>query len=93
MAAPAKMAKRRLSFNDKHALKTLPARIAGLEADIARFHETLDDAGLYARDPIAFAAKTATVAVASTFTTMDPYDANDTLSLSVMKESDANTPK
>ena len=33
----------------------------------------------------AFAAKTATVAVASTFTTMDPYDANDTLSLSVMK--------
>jgi len=63
--APAKMAKRRLSFNDKHALKTLPARIAGLEADIARFHENLNDAGLYARDPIAFAAKTAELAAAS----------------------------
>ncbi|MFP6744709.1 MAG: ABC-F family ATP-binding cassette domain-containing protein, partial [Alphaproteobacteria bacterium] len=61
---PAKMAKRRLSFNDKHALKTLPNRIAGLEADIARLHETLDDAGLYARDPSAFAAKTAELAAA-----------------------------
>ena len=31
-----------------------------------------------------FAAKSVTLAVASTFTTMDPYDANDTLSLAVM---------
>lgn len=33
----------------------------------------------------AFAAKTVTLAVYSTFTTMDPYDANDTLSLSMAK--------
>jgi glutathione transport system substrate-binding protein len=33
----------------------------------------------------AWAAKTVTLAVASTFTTMDPYDANDTLSLAVAK--------
>jgi glutathione transport system substrate-binding protein len=33
----------------------------------------------------AFAAKTVTLAVYSTFTTLDPYDANDTLSLSVAK--------
>ena len=33
--------KRRLSFNDKHALETLPARIATLEAEIARL--TTDD--------------------------------------------------
>ncbi len=33
----------------------------------------------------AFAAKDVVVAVASTFTTMDPYDANDTLSQAVVK--------
>ena len=33
----------------------------------------------------AWAAKSVTLAVASTFTTMDPYDANDTLSLAVTK--------
>lgn len=33
----------------------------------------------------AWAAKSVTLAVASTFTTMDPYDANDTLSLAVAK--------
>lgn len=33
----------------------------------------------------AFAAKDVTVAVASTFTTMDPYDANDTLSQAAVK--------
>ena len=62
--APAKTAKRRLSFNDRHALETLPDRIAGLQADIARLHQTLDDAGLYARDSDVFAAKTAALAAA-----------------------------
>jgi ATP-binding cassette subfamily F protein uup len=57
--APARTNKRRLSFNDKHALETLPGRIAALAADIARLHQSLDDAGLYARDPDAFAARTA----------------------------------
>jgi len=57
--ASAKAAKRRLSFNDKRALETLPGRIAALEADIAQLHGVLDDAGLYARDPNAFAARTA----------------------------------
>ena len=33
----------------------------------------------------AFAAKNVVVAVDSTFTTMDPYDANDTLSQAVAK--------
>ena len=33
----------------------------------------------------AFAAKDVVAAVASTFTTMDPYDANDTLSQAVVK--------
>jgi ATP-binding cassette subfamily F protein uup len=63
----AKSAKRRLTFNDKHALETLPNRIAELEADIARLHQTLDDAGLYARDPDGFAARTAELEAADTF--------------------------
>ena len=51
-SAPA--ARRRLSFNDKHALETLPARIAALEAEIAMLSRTIADPGLYARDRAAF---------------------------------------
>ena len=46
--------KRRLSFNDKHALETLPARIAALEAEIATLTKTIADPNLYARDRAAF---------------------------------------
>ena len=47
---------RKLSFKDKHALETLPARMAALEKEIAGLHETLADSALYARDPKAFSA-------------------------------------
>jgi ATP-binding cassette subfamily F protein uup len=50
--APA--AKRKLSFNQKHAHETLPARIEELEAAIIRLRTTLADPGLYARDPAGF---------------------------------------
>ena len=46
--------KRRLSFNEKHALETLPAQIAALEADVARLSKTIADPNLYARDRGAF---------------------------------------
>jgi ATP-binding cassette subfamily F protein uup len=46
----------KLSFKHKHALETLPGEIARLEAEIARLNAALADAGLYARDPDAFAA-------------------------------------
>jgi ABC transport system ATP-binding/permease protein len=49
-----KAAKRRLSFNEKHALDTLPARIATLTDTIATLQRRLDDPELYARDPKAF---------------------------------------
>ncbi|MGA0533390.1 ABC-F family ATP-binding cassette domain-containing protein [Hansschlegelia sp. KR7-227] len=52
-------ARRKLSFKDQHALDTLPARIAQLEAEIARLEERLADAALYARDPKAFDTATA----------------------------------
>ena len=46
--------KRRMSFNEKHALETLPARMAALEKKISDLQSQLDDPGLYARDRQAF---------------------------------------
>ena len=48
--------RRKLSFSDKHALETLPARISALNLEIAALHAKLSDTGLYARDPNSFAA-------------------------------------
>ena len=58
-APPSGAPKRRLSFNDKHALETLPARIAALEAGVATLTRTIADPGLYARDRTAFDKATA----------------------------------
>jgi ATP-binding cassette subfamily F protein uup len=48
--------RRKLSFKDKHALETLPARMTALEREIHGLREKLADDGFYARDPTAFAA-------------------------------------
>jgi ATP-binding cassette subfamily F protein uup len=62
-AAPAATApKNRLSFKDKHALETLPARIAKLEAEIAKLSKTIADPGLYAKDRAAFDQASAALA-------------------------------
>jgi ATP-binding cassette subfamily F protein uup len=42
--------KRRLSFNEKHALETLPKTIDKLHAEITRQQRRLDDPNLYAKD-------------------------------------------
>ncbi len=42
--------KKRLSFKDKHALETLPAKMTGLEKEIAALHARLADPSLYAKD-------------------------------------------
>jgi ATP-binding cassette subfamily F protein uup len=47
-------AKRKLNFNEKHALETLPGKIAILEAEIGRLQAVLADTTLFARDRIAF---------------------------------------
>jgi ATP-binding cassette subfamily F protein uup len=47
--------KRRLSFHEKHALETLPRKIAMLQGRIAQLQQRLDDPNLYARDREAFA--------------------------------------
>src|SRR3954469_7769888 len=54
----------RLSFKDKHALQTLPARIAALEAAIANHAKTIADPNLYARDRAAFDKASAALAKA-----------------------------
>jgi ATP-binding cassette subfamily F protein uup len=56
--------KTRLTFKDKHALETLPARITALEADIAKLSKTIADPSLYARDRAAFDKASAALAKA-----------------------------
>jgi ATP-binding cassette subfamily F protein uup len=46
--------KRRLSFNEKHALETLPGTIASLQSTIETLNRTMADPELYARDRSAF---------------------------------------
>ncbi len=57
--------KRKMSFKDKHALDTLPRRIEELRSLETRLRAELDDAGLYARDPARFAAKSKALADAT----------------------------
>ena len=54
MVPDATARKRRLSFNEKHALDTLPKIIAALHAKIHMLQEKLHDPDLYARDRTAF---------------------------------------
>jgi ATP-binding cassette subfamily F protein uup len=49
---------RRMTFKDRHALETLPARIAALQSEVAGLGSLLADPDLYARDPARFGAMT-----------------------------------
>src|ERR1700731_3320196 len=48
--APSGPSKRRLNFNEKHALETLPKTIAKLQAEIAKQQRHLDDPDLFKKD-------------------------------------------
>jgi ATP-binding cassette subfamily F protein uup len=63
-ATPSAAPKRRLSFNEKHALETLPKTMAKLQAEIARQQKLLDDPDLYAKDRKKFDAASAAMAKA-----------------------------
>jgi ATP-binding cassette subfamily F protein uup len=54
-APRAPKAKRKLSFNEKHALETLPSRIAELEKAAQKLKGALADPDLYGTDPQRFA--------------------------------------
>jgi ATP-binding cassette subfamily F protein uup len=57
---------RRMTFKDRHALETLPARITALQADVERLNAALTDADLYTRDPARFSATTMALEAAQT---------------------------
>jgi ABC transport system ATP-binding/permease protein len=55
-------ARRKLSFNEKHALETLPKEIDALQARIRALQGKLADPSFYARDPKAFTEATGALA-------------------------------
>ena len=56
--------KKKLSFAEQHALKTLPARIGALTAEIGRLEDRLAAPDLYRKDPAAFTRTTMALATA-----------------------------
>lgn len=56
--------KRKLSFKESHALKTLPETIDRLTSEIATLQGKVGDADLYTRDPAAFSAATSRLGAA-----------------------------
>jgi len=55
--APRAVARAKMSFKDKHALESLPTRIALLEKEIGLLQKALADPALYTNDPPGFAAR------------------------------------
>jgi ATP-binding cassette subfamily F protein uup len=53
-----------MTFKDRHALETLPARIAALETNVAKLNAVLEDPDLYTRNPARFAETTASLEAA-----------------------------
>lgn len=56
----------KMSFKDKHALESLPKRMADLEKEIARLNRVLSDGNLYTRQPQKFADSTRALEAAQT---------------------------
>ncbi len=52
--APPRISAKRMTFKDRHALETLPARIASLEAEVAKLVRVMEDPGLYKKNPVRF---------------------------------------
>ena len=46
---------KRMTFKDRHALETLPARMGALRAEVEKFTRAMEDPDLYTRDPPRFA--------------------------------------
>jgi ABC transport system ATP-binding/permease protein len=63
-ATPSAAPKRRLNFNEKHALETLPKTMAKLQAEIAKQQKLLDDPDLYTKDRKKFDAASSAIAKA-----------------------------
>jgi len=61
---PFAAARRKLSFKDKHALDTLPARMEALAAEITALETRLADPGFFSRDSHGFEAAATRIAAA-----------------------------
>ena len=59
---PPRPQSRKMSFKEKQALETLPARMEAIGAEIARLQAKLADPDLYRRDPAAFQTTSAALA-------------------------------
>ena len=70
----ARLAQRKLSFKEKHALETLPAQMDTLQAEMKKLEAVLADASLFTRDPQAFEKTAAGLAAArKQFTTAEEH--------------------
>jgi ATP-binding cassette subfamily F protein uup len=65
-APAASSTRRRLSFNEKHALETLPKTMTKLQATIVKLQTQLDDPSLFTRDRKTFDATSAALTKAQT---------------------------
>ncbi len=81
--APAGAAKRRLSFHEQHALKTLPKTMDDLRAKLETLAAEIADPALYARDPARF--DKASGALAETQAALDAAE-EEWLRLEILKE-------
>ena len=81
--APAGAAKRRLSFHEQHALKTLPKTMDDLRAKLEKLAAEIADPALYARDPARF--DKASAALAETQAALDAAE-EEWLRLEILKE-------
>jgi ATP-binding cassette subfamily F protein uup len=81
--AAAAQQRRKLGFNETHALKTLPGTMEALQKTIATLQKKLDDPGLYARDRAAFDQASGALAAAQS----ELADAEEKwLALEIMRE-------
>jgi ATP-binding cassette subfamily F protein uup len=64
--APTTAQRAKMTFKEKHALETLPARIEELTAGIARLESALADPALYTADPAAYEKTAASLTRAQT---------------------------
>ncbi|WP_029556932.1 ATP-binding cassette domain-containing protein [Xanthobacter sp. 91] len=76
-------AKRRLSFHEQHALKTLPKTMDDLRAKLEKLAAEIADPALYARDPARF--DKASAALAETQAALDAAE-EEWLRLEILKE-------
>ena len=60
--SPAPSGRKRLSFHQQHAFRTLPTRIAALTAEIAALQARLADPAVFARDRVRFDAMSSALA-------------------------------